>query len=165
MQAKLAWRRAFLELPHGIPSHDTCRRVCLLLDPQQYAAVFLRWTQSLRAAVGAEVVALDGKTLRRSFAPAKGRGPLPLVSAWASANGLILGQIATAAKSNEITAVPELLRALELAGCPESFRDDGGRAQQPKDHRPRDQRGGCRLRAGAQSQPRHRRRRGEKLSG
>lgn len=115
--AKLGWLRAFLELPHGIPSHDTFRRVFLLLDPQQFADVFLRWTQSLRQAVGTEVVALDGKTLRRSFDRTKGVGPLHLVSAWASANRLVLGQRATAEKSNEITAVPELLRALELAGC------------------------------------------------
>lgn len=115
--AKLTWLRAFLELPHGIPSHDTFRRVFLLLDPQQFADVFLRWTQSLRQAVGAEVVALDGKTLRRSFDRVKGGGPLHLVSAWSSANRLVLGQVATAEKSNEITAVPELLRALELAGC------------------------------------------------
>jgi predicted transposase YbfD/YdcC len=115
--AKLAWLRTFLALPNGIPSHDTFRRVFGLLDPQQFATAFLSWTQSLRAAVGAEVVALDGKTLRRSFDRAKGRGPIHLVSAWASSNRLVLGQLKTADKSNEITAVPELLRALELAGC------------------------------------------------
>jgi predicted transposase YbfD/YdcC len=115
--AKREWLRCFLELPNGIPSHDTFRRVFLLLDPQQFADAFQRWTQGIRRAVAAEVVALDGKTLRRSFDRAKGRGPLHLVSAWASANRLVLGQIATAEKSNEITAVPELLRTLELAGC------------------------------------------------
>jgi len=115
--AKRAWLRTFLELPSGIPSHDTFRRVLLLLAPESFADVFRRWTQSLRTAVSAEVVALDGKTLRRSFDRAKGRGPLHLVSAWASANCLVLGQLATAEKSNEITAVPELLRTLELAGC------------------------------------------------
>lgn len=115
--AKRGWLRTFLELPNGIPSHDTFRRVFLLLAPQSFADVFLRWTQSLRSAVGAEVVALDGKTLRRSFDRAKGRGPLHLVSAWAAANRLVLGQLATVEKSNEITAVPELLRTLELAGC------------------------------------------------
>ena len=115
--AKRAWLATFLELPNGIPSHDTFRRVFLLLAPQSFAEVFLRWTQNLRTAVGAEVVALDGKTLRRSFDRAKGRGPLHLVSAWAATNRLVLGQLATAEKSNEITAVPELLRTLELAGC------------------------------------------------
>jgi predicted transposase YbfD/YdcC len=115
--AKRDWLRTFLALPNGIPSHDTFRRVFGLLDPQQFATAFLSWTQSLRTAVGAEIVALDGKTVRRSFDRATGCGPIHLVSAWASANRLVLGQRATADKSNEITAVPELLRALELAGC------------------------------------------------
>jgi predicted transposase YbfD/YdcC len=116
-KAKEVWLRTFLALPNGIPSHDTFRRVFLLLSPKQFSAVFLRWTQTLRQAVGAEVVALDGKTVRRSFDPAKGRSAIHLVSAWASTNRLVLGQIKVADKSNEITAVPELLRALELAGC------------------------------------------------
>lgn len=115
--AKLAWLRTFLPLPNGIPSHDTFRRVFSLLDPEQFATAFLTWTQSLRTAVSAEIVALDGKTVRRSFDRAQGRGPIHLVSAWASANRLVLGQLKTAAKSNEITAVPALLRTLELAGC------------------------------------------------
>jgi predicted transposase YbfD/YdcC len=116
-KAKEAWLRTFLTLAHGIPSHDTFRRVFMLLAPEKFSAVFLSWTQSLRQAVGAEVVALDGKTVRRSFDSAKGQSAIHLVSAWASANRLVLGQIKVDAKSNEITAVPELLRALELAGC------------------------------------------------
>jgi predicted transposase YbfD/YdcC len=116
-QAKEAWLRTFLTLTHGIPSHDTFRRVFMLLAPEKFSAVFLHWTQSLRQAVGAEVVALDGKTLRRSFDSAKSQSAIHLVSAWASANRLVLGQIKVDDKSNEITAVPELLRALELAGC------------------------------------------------
>lgn len=115
--AKLDWLRTFLTLPNGIPSHDTFRRVFGLLDPQPFATAFLTWTQSLRTAVGAEIVALDGKTVRRSFDRAKGRSPIHLVSAWASAHRLVLGQLKTDDKSNEITAVPELLRVLELAGC------------------------------------------------
>ena len=115
--AKLEWLRTFLALPNGIPSHDTFRRVFARLNPQQFATVFLSWTQGLRATVGAEIVALDGKTVRRSFDRARRRGPIHLISAWASANRLVLGQLKTADKSNEITAVPELLRALELAGC------------------------------------------------
>ena len=116
-KAKEVWLRTFLVLPNGIPSHDTFRRVFLLLSPEKFSAVFLSWTQTLRQAVGAEVVALDGKTVRRSFDPAKGRSAIHLVSAWASANRLVLGQIKVDDKSNEITAVPALLRALELAGC------------------------------------------------
>jgi len=116
-KAKEAWWRTFLTLAHGIPSHDTFRRVFLLLAPEKFTAAFMSWTQSLRQAVGAEVVALDGKTVRRSFDAAKGQSAIHLVSAWASANRLVLGQIKVDAKSNEITAVSELLRALELAGC------------------------------------------------
>ena len=116
-RAKRDWLRSFLALPNGIPSHDTFRRVFGLLDPHQFATAFLSWTQNLRTAVGAEIVALDGKTVRRSFDRAKGRGPIHLVSAWASVNRLVLGQLKTADKSNEITAVPQLLRTLELAGC------------------------------------------------
>jgi predicted transposase YbfD/YdcC len=116
-QAKESWLRTFLTLAHGIPSHDTFRRVFMLLAPEKFSAVFLRWTQSLRQAVGAEVVALDGKTVRRSFDSAKSQSAIHLVSAWASTNRLVLGQIKVDDKSNEITAVPELLRALELAGC------------------------------------------------
>ncbi len=116
-KAKEAWLRTFLTLTHGIPSHDTFRRVFMLLSPEKFSAVFLSWTQSLRQAVGAEVVALDGKTVRRSFDAAKSQSAIHLVSAWASANRLVLGQIKVDDKSNEITAVPELLRALELAGC------------------------------------------------
>lgn len=109
--------RTFLALPHGIPSHDTFRRVLMLLAPEPFAAVFLRGTQSVRQALAAEVVALDGKTARRSFDAAKGRSAIHLVSAWASAHRLVLGQLKMDAKSNEITAVPDVLRALDLAGC------------------------------------------------
>ena len=115
-KAKESWLRTFLTLAHGIPSHDTFRRVFMLLSPEKFSGVFLSWTQSLRQAVG-EVVALDGKTVRRSFDVAKGQSAIHLVSAWASTNRLVLGQIKVDDKSNEITAVPELLRALELAGC------------------------------------------------
>ena len=116
-QAKESWLRTFLTLANGIPSHDTFRRVFMLLAPEKFSAVFLSWTQSLRQAVGAEVVALDGKTVRRSFDSVRGQSAIHLVSAWASTNRLVLGQIKVDDKSNEITAVPELLRALELAGC------------------------------------------------
>ncbi len=116
-KAKETLLRTFLTLNHGIPSHDTFRRVFMLLSPEKFSAVFLHWTQSLRQAVGAEVVALDGKTVRRSFDSAKSQSAIHLVSAWASTNRLVLGQIKVDDKSNEITAVPELLRALELAGC------------------------------------------------
>ena len=113
--AKRAWFATFLALPHGIPSHDTFNRVFAALDPQQFLECFLRWTQSLRTVVAQEIVALDGKALRRALNQDRS---LPyVVSAWAESNGLVLGQWKVADKSNEITAVPELLRVLELSGC------------------------------------------------
>ena len=113
--AKHDWFKTFLELPHGIPRHDTFNRVFQALDPACFLECFVRWTQSLRTAVSEEIVALDGKALRRALR-AGACAPV-LVSAWARENGLVLGQLQVSAKSNEITAVPELLRALELAGC------------------------------------------------
>ena len=112
---KEAWFRTFLRLPSGIPSHDTFNRVFAALKPQDFLECFLRWTQSLRKAVAGEIVALDGKALRR--AGRKGQSARYVVNAWASANGLVLGQLKVDEKSNEITALPPLLRALELAGC------------------------------------------------
>ena len=113
--AKHAWLKTFLELPNGIPSHDTFNRVFAALNPTHFLDCFLRWTQSLRRTVSQEIVALDGKALRRALNRQQG---LPyVVSAWAVENGLVLGQLKVAEKSNEITAVPQLLRALELAGC------------------------------------------------
>src|SRR5579871_1078310 len=114
-EAKLDWFERFLELPHGIPSHDTFNRVFAALDPQRFLECFMRWTQSLRVAVPEEVVALDGKALRRAIN--KGDCPKVVISAWAADNGLALGQLKVDDKSNEITAVPKLLRALELSGC------------------------------------------------
>ncbi|MBE7498983.1 MAG: ISAs1 family transposase [Verrucomicrobiales bacterium] len=112
--AKEAWFRTFLRLPKGIPRHDTFNRVFASLKPAAFLDCLLRWTQSLRQAVAEEIVALDGKALRR--AGKKGQAVCYVVNAWASANGLVLGQLKVAEKSNEITALPPLLRALELAG-------------------------------------------------
>jgi predicted transposase YbfD/YdcC len=114
-KAKYDWFKTFLNLRNGIPSHDTFNRVFAALDPKQFLDCFLRWTQSLRQAVSQEVVALDGKALRRALD--KDQSVKYIVSAWAESNGLVLGQLKVADKSNEITAVPELLRVLELSGC------------------------------------------------
>ena len=116
-RSKEAWFRTFLELPNGIPSHDTFNRVFQALDPEAFLECFLRWTEGLRNTVAGEIVAVDGKALRRALD--KGRkDALPyIVSAWGSDNGLVLGQMKVDEKSNEITAIPKLLRALELAGC------------------------------------------------
>jgi len=113
--AKRDWFKTFLALRNGIPSHDTFNRVFAALDPKGFLECFLRWTQSVRQAVPKEIVALDGKALRRALD--KDRGVQYIVSAWAESNGLVLGQLKVADKSNEITAVPQLLRVLELAGC------------------------------------------------
>lgn len=115
-QSKEAWFRRFLELPHGIPSHDTFGRVFARLDPNAFEAVFRDWIRSVQQTI-AGVVAIDGKTLRGSHQRSQGQAPIHLVSAWASANRVVLGQVQTDSKSNEITAIPELLAALSLKGC------------------------------------------------
>jgi predicted transposase YbfD/YdcC len=114
--------RRFLELPNGIPSHDTFRRVFQAVSPQALQGSLVAWLTEARqtgvqAAGAGEVVAIDGKTLRRTFDRAKGLGALHLVSAWATTNGLSLGQVAVDAKSNEITAIPQLLALLDLKDC------------------------------------------------
>jgi predicted transposase YbfD/YdcC len=111
--------RRFLELPHGIPSHDTCRRVFQAVCPQQLQRCLLDWLQGVRQAAPADgaVVAIDGKSLRGTCDHARGLGALHLVSAWATANGLTLGQVAVDATSNEIAAIPRLIELLDLKGC------------------------------------------------
>ncbi len=113
--AKHDWFKTFLTLRNGIPSHDTFNRLFAALDPKAFLDCFLRWTQSLRQAVAQEIVALDGKALRRALNA--DQSVKYIVSAWAESNGLVLGQLKVADKSNEITALPELLRVLELSGC------------------------------------------------
>lgn len=115
--AKLKFLRAFLPLPNGIPSHDTFSRVFAALDPTALERCLLNWTMALSEDLAGEVVAIDGKALRRSLDRRAGQNPLHLVSAWASETGLVLGQVATADKSNEITAIPQLLEMLDLKGA------------------------------------------------
>lgn len=112
----LAFLRRFLAYGHGIPSHDTLGEVIAVLDPEQFKAAFTAWVEGLRESEP-DLVAIDGKTSRRSHARSKGREPLHLVSAWASRQRLVLGQQATCAKSNEITAIPLLLARLQLTGA------------------------------------------------
>jgi predicted transposase YbfD/YdcC len=116
-QRKLAWLRTFLELPNGIPAHDTIGRVFARLDPAAFQRCFLNWVGALTEATHGKLMAIDGKTLRHSFDKAAGQGALHLVSAWATANHLVLGQQAVDGKSNEITAIPELLTILDLTGA------------------------------------------------
>ena len=114
---KLDWFKSFLELPNGIPSPDTFRRVFARLDPQQLQAAFLDWVRSVTRLTDGQVVAIDGKQLRRSYDKASGKSAIHMVSAWAEENRLVLGQAKVDEKSNEITAIPELLRLLEISGC------------------------------------------------
>ncbi len=116
-QAKLKWLKTFLELANGIPSHDTFGRVFAALDPDQFQACFLSWITEVSEITKEQVIAIDGKTLRRSHDKVLGKGAIVMVSAWATANHLVLGQVKVDDKSNEITAIPELLQALEISGC------------------------------------------------
>ncbi len=115
--AKRDWFATFLALPNGIPSHDTFGRVFAALDPDEFEHCFLSWVQSAVAQTAGAVVAVDGKTARRSHDRGAGKAAIHMVSAWASANRLVLGQVATDEKSNEITAIPALLDLLLLKGC------------------------------------------------
>lgn len=116
-KSKLKWLRKFLELPNGIPSHDTFGRVFAQLNSQEFQSCFFRWVKALQKATEGEVIAIDGKTLRHSYDRMLGKGAIHMVSAWASNNRLVLGQTKVDEKSNEITAIPELLRMLEVKGC------------------------------------------------
>ena len=116
-EAKADWFATFLDLPHGIPSHDTFNRVFAALDPVQFRTCFLRWMQAVAEVLPAQTIAVDGKTVRRSHDRESGKGAIHMVSAWATANHVVLAQLKVDEKSNEITAVPDLLRSLALAGC------------------------------------------------
>lgn len=115
--AKHKWLKRILELPNGIPSHDTFARVFARLDPEQFQACFLRWVRTLVQLSGGEVIAMDGKSLRQSYDAAESKAAIHMVSAWATANRLVLGQCKVDEKSNEMTAIPQLLRMLEIRGA------------------------------------------------
>ena len=109
------WLKTFLELPNGIPSHDTFRRIFMLLDPDALRNSFIGWVKAIAQLTGGSIVAIDGKTSRRSRRT--DFHPLHIVSAWSEANNLVLGQVKTEEKSNEITAIPKLLELLVVKGC------------------------------------------------
>ena len=116
-KAKLSWLQTFLELPEGIPSHDTLGRVFARLDPEVFQTCFLRWVQTVNAITAGQVIAIDGKCLRCSHNKSLGKEAIHMVSAWATTNHLVLGQRRVDTKSNEITAIPALLQLLEVSGC------------------------------------------------
>ena len=116
-KAKEEWFRTFLDLPNGIPSHDTFGRVFARLDPEQLQRCLVSWSAALRQASGGKLVALDGKTLRRSHDHARGKNALHMISAWSVDSHLVLGQQKVAGHSNEITAIPARLEMLSVEGC------------------------------------------------
>ena len=116
-KAKEAWFRNFLKLPNGIPSHDTFGRVFAALDPEALSRCFAQWTAAVAKATCGKLIAIDGKTLRRSFDRASSKAAVHMVSAWTTENRMVLGQVATEEKSNEITAIPRLLELLDVSGC------------------------------------------------
>lgn len=114
---KKAWLKTFLGLPKGIPSHDTFGRVFAKIKPEEFQKRFIEWVQGIETLTSGQVIAIDGKKLRRSHDQVTGKAAIYMVSAWATQNQLVLGQTKVADKSNEITAIPELLQLLEIAGC------------------------------------------------
>lgn len=117
-EQKKDFLKKFLSLPHGIPSHDTFARVFSIIDPLALQDCFVSWVQQVfQSKANHEIIAIDGKSARRSHDRKGGQSPLHMVSAWASESGLVLGQRACDEKSNEITAIPELLKTLDLEGC------------------------------------------------
>jgi predicted transposase YbfD/YdcC len=115
--SKHDWLKTFLELPNGIPSHDTIRRVFIIIDPEEFRTAFINWVDSIRPLLPETVIAVDGKTLRRSYDKTNGKSAIHMVSAWASDTNMVLGQIKTDEKSNEITAIPELLNLFDISGA------------------------------------------------
>lgn len=114
-KSKEKWLRKFLELANGIPSHDTFNRVMSALNPIEFHACFADWVSTLYEKISREIISIDGKTARRT--KGKNNKAIHVVSAWANKNKLVLGQIKVDDKSNEITAIPELLKALDIGGC------------------------------------------------
>lgn len=111
------WLKTFLDLQNGIPSHDTFGRVFSLIDPNEFKKCFLNWIKEVSKITNSEIVSIDGKTVRRSYDKKSNKSAIHMVSAWANANSLVLGQVKVDSKSNEITAIPELLKLLEIKGC------------------------------------------------
>ena len=116
-EQKREWFATFLDLSAGIPSHDRFNAILAAIKPAEFEKCLLSWIAALHEITGGQVVAIDGKTLRRSYDAASGKAAIHMVSAWATANCISLGQVIVDAKSNEITAIPKLLEILELSGC------------------------------------------------
>ena len=115
--AKLDWFSERLDMPNGVPSHDTFQRVFSLIDPVEFEKCFINWTEAIRKAVDGDIIAFDGKTLRSSFDNSTGVGAIHVLNAWSSANDFCMGQMKVDGKSNEITAMPKLIKLLDIRGC------------------------------------------------
>jgi predicted transposase YbfD/YdcC len=116
-KSKKDWFRQFLPLSGGIPSHDTFARVFALLDPTEFEKRFSEWTRDVFGKTAGDIIAIDGKTVCGSYDRTANKAAIHMVSAWSHANGVVMGQVKTADKSNEITVIPDLLQRLDIAGC------------------------------------------------
>jgi predicted transposase YbfD/YdcC len=116
-RTKKEWFSQFLDLSNGVPSHDRFNAVFGALRPAEFEKCLLSWITSLHAVTGGQVIAIDGKTLRRSYDRASSKSAIHMVSAWATLNHISLGQVVTDQKSNEITAIPKLLQLIEINGA------------------------------------------------
>jgi predicted transposase YbfD/YdcC len=116
-KARKEWFQTILEIPNGIPSHDTFNRLFARIETEQFQNSFISWMRSASELIGGQVIAIDGKVVRRSHDNGIGKSAIDMVSAWATANQMVLGQVKVDEKSNEITAIPILLDALNIAGC------------------------------------------------
>lgn len=115
--SRIEWLKKFLELPNGIPSHDTIGRIFSLINPVKFEGYFLEWIKEVFTRTGGEIIPIDGKTLRRSYEKKSGKSAIHMISAWSERNNIVLGQLKTEEKSNEITAIPQLLELLSISGC------------------------------------------------
>ncbi len=148
------WFSRFLELPNGIPCSDTFARVFARIDPDRFRDCFMEWVSSVHRLTQGQVIAVDGKTLRRSHDRRAGKEAIHMVSAWASENSLVLGQTRTDAKSNEITAIPELLQLLDVSATGRvRLHRHHRRHGLPERDRPDDPGPGGQLSAGGQGGP------------
>lgn len=116
-ESKIDWFKTFLELPNGIPSHDTFARFFSILSPEQFQKCFIDWINQVRFQTSGQVISIDGKTLRGSYDTNSNKAPIHMVNAWCTANNIVLGQVKTEAKSNEITAIPKLLDMIDISSC------------------------------------------------
>lgn len=116
-ESKKEWFKTFLKLPNGIPSHDIFNRVFSKLNPKEFEARFISWVRGIAEITEGEIIAIDGKTVRRSHDKSDGKAAIHMVSAWANENKMVLGQVKVDDKSNEITAIPKLLNLLDIKGC------------------------------------------------